>query len=193
MNPETRTSLLLRVRDPSNQTAWREFVEIYAPVILRLARFKGLQTADAEDMVQQVLISVAGAIERRPHDPQRARFRTWLNRVAENAILNAITRARPDQGTGRTDIVNMLAQHAASAEDSAMLKHERKQQAFVWAADRIRPEFNAQTWDAFWATAVEGETCESVADRLDKNIGSIYAARSRIMRRLKEKVADFDL
>ena len=180
------------MRDPQDQDSWAEFVEIYAPVIFRLARHKGLQAADAEDLVQQVLLSVSRAIEQRPHDPERARFRTWLSRVAENAILNAITRAKPDKGSGRTDFIDLLAQHKASNEDSALLQHERRQQAFLWAAERVRPEFSEQTWQAFWATAVLGEDCEQVAARLGKNVGSIYAARSRVMRRLKEKVTDFE-
>jgi RNA polymerase sigma-70 factor (ECF subfamily) len=66
--PETRESLLLRVRDPEDQVAWHEFVEICRPVILRLARQKGMQEADADDVAQQVLIAVGKAVEQRPHD-----------------------------------------------------------------------------------------------------------------------------
>ena len=63
--PETRASLLIRVRDPADQTAWHEFVEIYRPIILRLARQKGMQDADADDVAQQVLVAVAQAVEQR--------------------------------------------------------------------------------------------------------------------------------
>jgi hypothetical protein len=59
--PETRASLLIRVRDPADQAAWHEFVEIYRPVILRLARQKGMQEADADDVAQQVLVAVGKA------------------------------------------------------------------------------------------------------------------------------------
>ena len=95
--PDTRASLLIRVRDPADQAAWHEFVEIYRPLILRLARQKGMQDADADDVAQVVLVAVARAVEQREHDPKRAKFRTWLNRVAQNAILNALTsrQARP--------------------------------------------------------------------------------------------------
>ena len=61
-SPETHASLILRLHDRSHQQAWCEFVEIYQPVIYRLARYKGLQHADAEDVVQQVLSAVAGAV-----------------------------------------------------------------------------------------------------------------------------------
>jgi RNA polymerase sigma-70 factor (ECF subfamily) len=63
---------------------------------------------------------------------------------------------------------------------------------FRWAARQIRPEFQSATWDAFWKTAVEGHSIDSVAVDLGKNRGSIYAARSRVMRRLQEKVTEYE-
>jgi len=80
-SPETRSSLLLRIRDADDRDAWDQFSEIYRPVICRVARLKGLQQADAEDLAQQVLLSVAGAIDRWQPDEGRAKFRTWLKRV----------------------------------------------------------------------------------------------------------------
>ena len=102
--PETRPSLLIRVRDPADQAAWQEFVEIYRPVILRLAQHKGMQAADAEDIAQEVLAAVAKAVEQREHDPKRAKFRTWLHRVANNIILDALTRGKPDRGAGGSSL-----------------------------------------------------------------------------------------
>lgn len=62
--PETRSSLIVQVKDASNEKAWREFVGLYQPVIYRAAVKKGFQDADAHDLAQQVLISVSGAISR---------------------------------------------------------------------------------------------------------------------------------
>ena len=109
--PKTRPSLFIRVRDLSDQAAWQEFVEIYRPLILRLARQKGMQAADADDVAQEVLTAVAKAVEQREHDPKRARFRIWLNCVAENAILNALTRGKPDRGSGDSALLAVLNQH----------------------------------------------------------------------------------
>lgn len=192
-SPETRASLLLRVRDPEDQAAWQEFVEIYRPVILRLARQKGMQQADAEDVAQQVLVSVAKAIEQREHDRQRARFRTWLNRVAQNAILNALTRSKPDRGTGNTGLLAALQQHPSQqGPDSDLLRLEYRREVFRWAARQVRREFQQETWDAFWRTAINGDDCDAVATELGKTRGAIYAARSRIIRRIQEKVAEYE-
>lgn len=191
--PDTRVSLLIRIRDPADQAAWHEFVEIYRPTILRLARRKGMQEADAEDVTQQVLVSVAKAVEEREHDPKRAKFRTWLNRVAHNAILNALTRGRPDRGSGDSAMLTVLNRHESHiGPDSDLLQLEYRREVFRWAARQVSKEFQPATWDAFWLTAVEGRDAEAVAKELSKNRGAIYAARSRVMRRIQEKVIEYE-
>ena len=191
--PETRASLLIRVRDPADQAAWYEFVEIYRPLILRLARQKGMQEADAEDVAQQVLAAVAQAIEQREHDPKRAKFRTWLSRVAQNAILNALARGRPDRGSGNSALLAALnQQESPTGPDSALLWLERRREVFRWAARQVRKEFHQTTWNAFWLTAVEERTVDAVSKELAKKPGAIYAARSRVVRRIREKVTEYE-
>jgi RNA polymerase sigma-70 factor (ECF subfamily) len=185
--------LLIRVRDPADQAAWHEFVEIYRPLILRLARQKGMQEADAEDVAQQVLAAVAQAVEQREHDPKRAKFRTWLNRVAQNAILNTLARGRPDRGSGDSALLAVLNQHESpTGPDSALLRLEHRREVFRWAARQVRKEFHQTTWDAFWLTAVEECTVDAVSKELAKNPGVIYAARSRVIRRIQEKVTEYE-
>ena len=191
--PETRPSLLLRVRDPADREAWAEFSEIYRPVICRLARLKGLQAADAEDLAQQVLISIANAIERWEPEPGRAKFRTWVRRIAQNAILNALTRGAPDKASGDDNDHLLLQQSPArTGPDSDLLKTEYRREVFVWAARQIRDEFTEGTWNSFWLTAVAGREADDVAAQLGRSRGSVYASRSRVMKRLKQMVEEFD-
>jgi RNA polymerase sigma-70 factor (ECF subfamily) len=191
--PDTSASFLIRLKDHSDNTAWCEFVDIYRPMICRLAGQKGMQHADAEDLAQQVLLSVAGAIERWESDPQRARFRTWLRRVADNAILNAMTRRTADRGSGNSDVCDLLNECPdRSGTDSALLRLEFRRGLLYWAAQQVRDEFQAATWNAFWMTAAEGVTVDEAARKLNKTLGSVYAARSRVMRRLKEKIEQFE-
>jgi RNA polymerase sigma-70 factor (ECF subfamily) len=191
--PETRASLIVRLRNRADQEAWYEFVEIYRPVVYRLARVKGLQDADAEDLAQQVLTAVAGAIERWDPDPQRGRFRAWLGRIAHNQIVNALSRGAPDRATGVSAECDVLDQQAAhDGPDSELLRTEYRREVFAWAARQVRAEFHGGTWEAFWHTAVEGRDIADVANLLGKQPGAVYAARSRAMRRLKQKVLEWD-
>ncbi len=192
-SPETRQSLLLRLADHADQTAWQEFARIYTPVVYRLAVRPGLQHADAEDLSQQVLTAVAKAIDRWQTDPTRAKFRTWLHRVAQNFIINALNRATPDRAAGGSAILPALGNQAARSQaDSDLVRLEIRREVFRWAADQIRHEFRPATWDAFWRTAIENQSVEQAAAELGLSSGAIYAAQSRIMRRLKEKVSQFE-
>ena len=191
--PETRASLIVRLRDRSDQEAWAEFVEVYRPVVYRLARRKGLQDADAEDLAQQVLSAVAAAVDRWEPDPARGRFRTWLHRIAHNLIVNALTRRAPDRGTGDDGAHGLLdRQPAREGPDSDLLRAESRSEVFQWAARQIRGEFQSDTWMAFWLAAVEGRPVAEVARELGKRPGAVYAARGRVMRRLKEKILQWE-
>lgn len=191
--PETRDSLLARVKDPQDDDAWRSFVAVYRPVIYRLARRRGLQDADSQDLVQQVLGSVAQAISDWQPDRKRGRFRTWLGRITQNAITNAATRKRGDRGMGGSEMLDLLHQQAdVSHEDPEDFDQEYQRSVFRWAGDQIRHEFHDSTWTAFWLTAVEGQTVQQTAEQLGKNMGAVYAARSRVMRRLRETVRRYE-
>lgn len=191
--PETRPSLLLRLADRADQVAWNEFAMIYAPVIHRLALRRGLQHADADDLTQQVLTAVAKAIDRWQVDPARGSFRTWLHTIARNLIINALTRAAPDRATGHADTqVHLHAIPAPDGPTSDQLRLELRREIFRWAASRVRSEFTPSTWNAFWLSAVQQQDINAVAKQLNLSSGAIYAARSRVMKRLKEKVNEFD-
>jgi len=187
--PETQVSLILRLADSRDAAAWDEFVAIYRPVIVRLARAHGLQQFDADDLAQQVLLSVARRVPDWEADPQRARFRTWLGRVVRNAALNALTRRKPDRAAGGTSVLILINGKAATdCDDEELLELEWRRQAFRWIADQIRDEFQPQTWEAFWLTAVDGLSAAEAAKQTGKSIGAVYVARSRIMARFQQQV-----
>jgi RNA polymerase sigma-70 factor (ECF subfamily) len=189
-SPDTRQSLLLRVKERGDAEAWKEFVEIYEPVIYRLIRQKGIQHADAQDLVQDALIAVSTAIERWNPDPSRGTFRGWLSRISRNMMINFLTRSRPEnQGGGGTAFLKFIEeQPACDAENSTIFDREYQAELFRWAARRIRGEFQESTWAAFWQTSVEGRPIPNVATELGLSVGAVYAARSRVMARLKRKI-----
>lgn len=184
--PETRASLLVDIRDPANVRAWSVFSDLYRPVVYRMARRRGFQDADAQDLAQRVLVSVANAIGDWEEDSNRGRFRNWLSRVTRNAIIDAFRRTKPDAAIGGSAIAKVLNQSPAAQETEIEYEYERS--IFRRAAALIQPEFKQSTWSAFWQTTVEGRPIASVADETGHTAGAIYTARSRVMRRLKEAV-----
>ncbi len=191
--PDTRPSLLIRLRDAGDEQAWKEFVGIYEPVIHRLARRRGFQDADARELAQEVFVAVAGAIDRFELDPERAKFRTWLFRIAHNMSLNLLARrTREPSGSGDTEIRDLIERQPAASEDSAILDEEYRREMLSRAVQRVCGEFRDATWDAFWRTCVRGEEIRAVASSLGMSAGAVYIARSRVMARLRSAVEQFE-
>src|SRR5215213_1897943 len=86
--PPTRASLLVRLRDPRDEDAWRQFIDLYAPVVYGYARKQGLQDADAADLSQEVLSAVADSVGRLEYDPHRGAFRNWLFTLVRRKLSN---------------------------------------------------------------------------------------------------------
>jgi RNA polymerase sigma-70 factor (ECF subfamily) len=193
-SPNTRPSLLVRLRDPQDGRAWEEFLDIYGPLVRRLAARKGLQEADAADLAQEVFRAVAAAIDRWDPDPARGSFRGWLARIARNLTVNLLAaQRRHPRGTGDPDVQDLLErQPAPDDEDSILFEGEYRRQVFAWAAERVRDEFRPSTWQAFWATGVEGRDPRAVAGALGLSVGAVYIARSRVMARLKREIERFE-
>src|SRR5437868_6129671 len=109
MEPTTRRSLVLRLRNLEDEAAWAEFVQLYEPLVYRLARNKGLQDADAQDLCQDVFRAVSSAIDRWDPDPAKGSFRGWLFRIARNLLVNfLVAQGRRPRGSGRTSVHEML-------------------------------------------------------------------------------------
>jgi RNA polymerase sigma-70 factor (ECF subfamily) len=190
--PLTRPSLLLRLRDAGDRAAWRQFVDVYAPLVYRFARKRGLQDADAADLTQEVLQAVAAACPRLEYDPRRGTFRGWLFTVARNRLHNfrlreqRHARRHPQAESPRV----FDEQPAPEAEDAALWDQEYERRLFDWAAERVRDHFQEATWQAFYRTAVEGREARSVAAELGLSVGAVYIAKSRVLARLRAQIRE---
>jgi len=188
-SPLTRASLLVQLRDGANDGAWREFTNLYGPVIYGFARKRGLQDADAADLMQDVLRSISAAIDRLDYDRSRGTFRGWLFTITRNKVYNFLSarRIRP-QGSGDTATNRMLASQPDTSDGSETWEVEYRRRLASLAMDHIKSEFQPNTWQAFWLTAVEGLPVAEVAQQVAMTAGAIYVAKSRVLARLKEEV-----
>ena len=191
--PPTRHSLILRLRDREDAAAWQEFADIYEPVIYRVATGRGMQHADALELVQRVLMSVARAVDRFQPDPKRAKFRTWLHTITHNEFCRQYAKSEKQPTTGDSairELVDALPAESTSTADDFSIEYRRA--VFRWAAAIVKQQVTPSTWEAFWRTRIEDESTEAVAADLSISIGAVYIARSRVMARLQQQATEYE-
>jgi RNA polymerase sigma-70 factor (ECF subfamily) len=191
--PETRASLILRLPDAADVLAWDEFAAVYGPLVYRLARRQGLQPADADDLVQEVLSAVARSVEGWLNSGHRGPFRAWLLRIAKNTAINFLTRRKHQPlGVGGNEPGWLSQQADPASEASGGFDLEYRRELFRWAAEQVRDVVSDATWQAFWRTSIDEQTVADVAGELQMSVGSVYIAKSRVMARLRELVRGFE-
>lgn len=202
--PDTSYTLLSRLADAADVDAWREFAEIYEPAVIRFARRRGLQETDARDVAQETLAAVAQSLDQwtnrvatNPKEATSAKstgepksFRAWLYTVARNLAVNRLTRGRDRQGRGGDPLLSL--ETAPSPMLASAFDREYRLAAIAWAGQHVEREVAPETWKAFYVTAVEGIPIPQAAQRLGMQIGSVYAARSRVMAKLKARIDALD-
>lgn len=188
--PETRPSLIVRLKDQRNEPAWTEFVCAYEPFLMQLARRQGTPERHIPDVTQQLLIAIARSVEGWRDDGRAASFRRWLSQVARNVVVKFMTRERRQiAGQGGTDFLERIEQATDVATDAAQVR-QYEHELIVWAAEQVRNDFQENSWRAFWQTQIEGRSVADVSADLGVSAGSIYMSRSRIFAKIRAKIDD---
>jgi RNA polymerase sigma-70 factor (ECF subfamily) len=180
----TSPTLLNRLRQANQPEAWARFVRLYTPLLLLWARQQGFQEADAEDLVQEVLVKLVRELPAYQRGEGQS-FRGWLFRVSVNQCRDfrrrRATRALPGP--------DGLGEVCDAAPVSELEEAEYRRLLVRRALDVVRPDFNESTWTAFQAVMVEGRPVAAVAAELNLSPNAVYLARHRVLKRLHEELA----
>lgn len=192
-SPVTRETLLFRLRNGQDQTAWAEFVSGYGPMLYRFVRSRGLQDADASDIVQDILRRVGGAIGRFDYEKEKGGFRAWLFTITRNRLYTFFDKKKRHEPTANDTMQFELLNQSPDARNDLNEAWEREHMKSL--ADRamaiVEKEFESKTWEAFRMTTVDDLTVNEVSHRLEMSNGAIYVAKSRVMARLRTVIEQF--
>ena len=175
----TRTTLLLRLKDGTDQAAWRTFDQLYRPMLVRYACARGLDLSDAEDVAQQCVQAVLGKIDQYEH---LGSFKTWLRAITENKVCDRF-RVRGREVQAGTSLWAGRADSQPNPEElweqqwwSGHLRH---------CAEVVRGEVAEHTFAAFLGYAMEGQPASVVAGRLGLTVNQVYVSKHRVLDRIR--------
>jgi RNA polymerase sigma-70 factor (ECF subfamily) len=185
---DTSLTLMMRVqRDPADPQAWDEFARRYQSIIRAWCLRWGSQPSDADDVAQQVLLKLLGAMNKYKYDPAHG-FRGWLKTVTHNAWLDCVgsRRRTPGQDVGR--LASIADSHDAFADLEKQMENAFEQELLELAMRRVGRRVKPTTWEAFRLTHVENRSGAEAAGRLNIPASQVFVAKHRVLKLLKEEV-----
>ncbi|MCK6457245.1 MAG: sigma-70 family RNA polymerase sigma factor [Phycisphaerae bacterium] len=182
----TRVSLILRVKDPADQSAWREFDLIYRPMMIRFARARGLSESDADEISQECMAAVHEHIRRFEYDPDRGRFKGWLRTLVNNRIRNRLR----DRHEFQADSVAFAEVRDDDPGPDALFDQVWQQEHLRHCLATVRGEVDTKTFDAFVAHVIEDAPVDDVCARFGLTANQVYLAKSRMLRRIRERMME---
>ncbi len=182
----TSPSLLQRLRSSDEQEAWDRFAEIYTPFLYHCASRIGLRDEAAADLVQDVFVVLLNKLPQLSYNPELS-FRSWLYTVTLNRWREHMRRKSSAQVTAVPELFDTLE----SPELEAAFEESEYQRHIIGRALQIvQTELPSKTIEAFQAHVVAGQSAKQVASQLDLSISAIYVAKHRVLKCLREYLAE---
>src|SRR5262249_1143946 len=144
---------------------------------------------DADNVVQEVFQAVTRNVSTFRRDHGSGSFVAWLSTITRTRIADHHRlHGRQPEALGGSDFQQRLEQKPAPAADSSSSDAPAPERPLLLrrALDGVRAGFEPRTWQAFWATAIDGRETAAVAEELGMTAGAIRTARSRVLRRVRE-------
>lgn len=189
-NFTTSPTLLGKLRQGPSDADWQAFVDRYAPTVFSWAWQSGLQESDAADVTQEVLLKLLQQMRTFEYSQSKGRFRGWLKTITLNAArdLGRKIQRRPAGSAGLSGVQdprkwNELARRMESEYQGDLIEQ---------ANALVRPRVAKNTWRAYEMTAIANQPASKVADELGMKVSEVYVAKSRIIKRIREAVAELE-
>jgi RNA polymerase sigma factor (sigma-70 family) len=195
----TRRSLLSRLKQSNAQESWRQFFDTYWRLIYTTALKAGLIDAEAQEVVQETVLSVFRKIKSFQYDPAVGSFKGWLLTIVRWRIADQFRkrqqqeqplhphRGTETQGTGTATIDRVVDPDAIDLD--ALWEEEWQRTLFAAALERVKRHANARHYQIFDLHAVKQWPVQKVAQVLGVSAGQVRLAKHRITALMREEVA----
>jgi len=195
----TRRSLLTRLKNWDDQESWKDFFDTYWKLIYAVAIKAGLNDAEAQEVVQETVISVAKQIEGFKYDPQIGSFKGWLLHTTRWRISDQLRKRRGDSGAiGReyktstgTATVERIPDPAGSNLE-VIWENEWRNNIFAAAIEKVKHRVDARQYQIFDLYVIKQWPVKKVATTLGVSPGQVYLAKHRVFALVKKEITDLE-
>ena len=186
----TRQTLLLKIRDQYDDSAWEEFVKFYRPYIYRVIQNLQVNTSDREDVIQEVMLIAWKKLPEFEYDNSKGRFRSWLCTVARRTFIAMEDKKRKGE-LFEDSLINEQLTRGIDSEIEDLSRKEWQRHVAEMAWQNVLQKFDPQVTEAFKRLA-SGEKGEEVALSLGLSQNSVYVYKKRVQAALQKEIAYLD-
>ena len=189
----TRYSLLSRLQNRDDQDSWKEFFDTYWRLIYSFARKSGLTETEAEEVVQETMISVTKDIEKFKRDRALGSFKGWLRNLTRWRIADQLrkrTRRGLEDGTMTEEAARRLEEIASGVDARSESVWEQEWQAnlFKAATERVKHRVKEEHYQIFDFYALRQWPVSKVAETLGVTRAQVYLVKHRVARLIKKEI-----
>ena len=186
---QTSLSLLERISDPTDPEAWQQMVEVYTPLLRQWLQRYSIQSSDADDLVQEVLLAASRDIHKFTDKQRPGAFRAWLRTILVHRLRDFWRRERRrPTAKGETAFLEQLQQlDDPRSAPSRQWDREHDQFVLQHLLGKSRARFSATTWSAFQQLVFDGQRAADVAERLGISVNAALIAKSRVLSHLRQQ------
>lgn len=193
----TRSSLLGRLRDLGDDVSWRQFFDSYWCLLYNVARKSGLSEGDAEDVVQETVISVARKMPDFQYDSAKGSFKQWLLLIARRRIQDKLRSHYRTMRTDRGALECLPNQETAppvapDQQFDELWEKEWRENVLQSALKRLSQRVNPKHYQVFEHCVVQKLPISAVARMLNMNAAQVYLAKHRMTLAVKRTIAEIE-
>jgi RNA polymerase sigma factor (sigma-70 family) len=193
----TRHSLLSRLKNWSDQESWRDFFDTYWKLIYNAAMKAGLSDSEAQDVVQETVISVLKSLPEFRYDSAKGSFKVWLLRLTHWRIVDQHRKRQrdlkgqapatgTDTGTGTASIERVADPVGLQLE--ADWDEEWERNLMEAAIERVKKQVDPKHYQVFDLYVFKQWPVSQVARTLKVNPGLVYLLKHRIGKLIKKEL-----
>ena len=191
----TRATLLERLKDWQDQSSWQEFFDTYWKLIYGVARKAGMTDAEAQDVVQETIFSVARHMPTFKYDPAIGSFKAWLLNMTRWRIIGQLRKRGPasihrplngDEATGTRTTDEVVDPASQNLDD--LWEAEWQKALFDAALAKVRRHLDPQKYQIFDFYVHQEWPAEKVAHTFGVPVEQVYLAKHRVTEQIKEEV-----
>jgi RNA polymerase sigma factor (sigma-70 family) len=190
----TRASLIARLKNWQDHASWQEFFDTYWKLIYGVARKSGMSDAEAQDVVQETVVSVARHMPGFQYDPAVGSFKAWLLNMTRWRIIDQVRKRTPEnfhdspsQGTGTGTVERVIDPKGGELEKEWDAEWENN--LLDAAVTNVKRKLDPQKYQIFDFYVNKAWPAEEVAGRFQISVDQVYLAKCRITDLIKAEVA----